>query len=315
MPDQEKAQEKNYSILVIDDDETIRHLISAVLTDAGYNVSAVSNGEEALRKINEIPFEIVITDLKMQDMNGIEVLRKVKQVNAETDVIVITAYASLETALEAMRAGAYDYISKPFNPDEIIMIIDKIIKKKTTDSASDKLQHYRELSITDGLTRLYNHRYFHELLEREIIRARRYPQPVSMLMIDIDNFKIYNDAHGHVEGDNALKKVSEIMLDSLRKIDFVARYGGEEFSVILPETPKQGALTVARRLRTRFEKTIFYTKDKKEPKNLCISIGIATFPNDAQSKEGLIKAADKALYTAKELGKNRVCMFDNEKDA
>lgn len=314
MNDKQKKPEKKYSILVIDDDETIRHLISAVLTDAGYNVSAVPNGEEAIAKVREVPFEIVITDLKMQDMNGIEVLRKVKQINSDTDVIVITAYASLETALEAMRAGAYDYIAKPFNPQEITMIIDKIVKKKATAAESDKLKHYRELSITDGLTHLYNHRYFHELLDREIIRARRYPQPVSLLMLDIDNFKSYNDSHGHVEGDNALKKVSELFLESLRKIDFVSRYGGEEFAIILPETPKQGALTVARRLRTRLEKASFYPPDAKEPRNLYISIGIATFPNDAQSKEGLIQAADKALYTAKELGKNRVCMFDGDRE-
>jgi diguanylate cyclase (GGDEF)-like protein len=271
----------------------------------------VAGAEEAIEKVKEDPFEVVITDLNMPGMDdGIEVLRKVKKIDSDIPVIVITGYATVETAVEAMKEGAYDYISKPFNPAGIKIAVGRAIERRTLLKGVREKDYYKELSITDGLTQLYNHRYFHELLERVITRARRYPQPVSLLILDIDDFKKYNDAHGHLAGDELLMKVAAVLSREAREADLVARYGGEEFGIILPETGKEGASILARRLRRIIEETKFEKEEVMPRGCLTVSIGIATYPEDAQSREELIRKADEALYEAKDLGKNRVCFFD-----
>ncbi len=308
--EEEGKQGKASHILVIDDEEVIRNLLTDVLTDAGYKVMAVANAEEALEKVKEAPFEVVITDLMMPGMGGIEVLRKVKKVDSDISVIVMTGYATVETAVEAMREGAYDYLSKPFNTAEIEIVVGKALERQVLIKEAREKEYYKELSITDGLTQIYNHRYFYELLGREIIRSKRYPQPVSLLMIDIDDFKIYNDAHGHLAGDGALRKVAAVLSGALRDVDIVTRYGGEEFGIILPETDKAGASVSARRLRKVIEETKFDKEEVMPRERLTISIGVATYPEDAKTREELIQKADEALYEAKHLGKNRVCFFN-----
>ncbi len=305
----EEGREASH-ILVIDDEEIIRNLLTDVLAEAGYEVTAVASAEEALKRVKEIPFEVVITDLKMPGMDGIEVLRKVKKVDSDISVIVITGYATVETAVEAMREGAYDYLSKPFNMAEIRIVVGKAVERRALIKGVRKKDYYKALAITDGLTGIYNHRYFYELLERELVRTQRYPQSVSLLMIDIDDFKSYNDARGHLAGDEILRKVALVLSRAVRQVDIVARYGGEEFGIILPQADKEGASTLARRLRGIMEKTKFEGEEVLPRGHLTISLGVATYPEDAKSREELIQRADEALYEAKRLGKNRVCFFD-----
>ncbi|MBI5025398.1 MAG: diguanylate cyclase, partial [Nitrospirae bacterium] len=154
-----------------------------------------------------------------------------------------------------------------------------------------------KLAKTDGLTGLNNHRTFHEQLEVEIKRARRYGRTLSLLMIDIDYFKKFNDTYGHQAGDNALKGLADILLKNLRGMDSAARYGGEEFAVILFETPLEGALKTAERIRNETARHTFNLESKEV--HLTVSVGVSTFPDDAMDREGLIKAADDALYMAK----------------
>lgn len=163
---------------------------------------------------------------------------------------------------------------------------------------------YQKLSNRDGLTSLFNYRHFHELLKDEIKRCKRYSREFSILMIDIDDFKSFNDAYGHLEGDMILKKVSKFFSQNVRDIDSVCRYGGEEFTVILPETTRGGALTLAQRLHSLVHATC-----KVKP---TISIGVSNYPDDAKDKNELIKKADLALYEAKRCGKNKVCVFTPE---
>ena len=151
-----------------------------------------------------------------------DLLRKIKKVDSDISVIVVTGYSTVETAVDAMREGAYDYINKPFNAEEIKIVVSKAIERRVLVKGVREKEYYKELSITDGLTQLYNHRYFYELLTREIVRAKRYPQSISLLMIDIDNFKIYNDAHGHLAGDKVLRKVATVLRGAVRAADFVA---------------------------------------------------------------------------------------------
>lgn len=168
-----------------------------------------------------------------------------------------------------------------------------------------------ELAITDGLTKLYIYRHFQYLLDTELKRSARYKHPVSLLMMDIDNFKMINDTYGHQVGDEILKHIAEVISKTCRKVDMPSRYGGEEFSVILPETPKENAKIIAERLRQRIEDVIVYTKTGV-PISPTISIGISSYPEDAKEPMTLIEAADKALYFAKRNGKNCLAEYSEE---
>jgi len=160
------------------------------------------------------------------------------------------------------------------------------------------------LSITDGLTGLYNHRHFQEQLEVEVKRGQRYDLNLSLIMIDLDHFKEFNDSYGHLEGDSLLRKIAQILKSSLRETDFVARYGGEEFAVILPETNKEGASIAAERVRRAISEQIFGEVGAK----MTISLGVASYPDDACLRADLIRKADEALYRAKREGRNRTCL-------
>lgn len=183
--------------------------------------------------------------------------------------------------------------------------LEKTVGERTRElnDANIKLQ---ELSVTDGLTGAYNHRYFYAKLEEEIKRAERYDHPCSIIMSDIDYFKNYNDTHGHIEGDQVLKGVVSCIKLTVREQDRVARYGGEEFSVILPETGKKEALDVAERIRHYIQTQAFPHEETQPGGSLTISLGVAVFPENAADSKGLIEKADAALYRAKENGRNRV---------
>jgi len=178
--------------------------------------------------------------------------------------------------------------------------------------ALDNARLYRKtlhLSITDGLTGLYNARYFYERLEVEMSRARRYKHELTLFMLDLDFFKRYNDTYGHLVGDEALKHLAGILKENTRETDTVARYGGEEFCVLLPETEPEKALVLAERIRKAVEVAGFYTGAGKAPDSLTVSVGVATFTDEILEAEELVRMADKALYCAKESGRNKVCAF------
>ncbi|MBN1408553.1 MAG: diguanylate cyclase [Calditrichaceae bacterium] len=162
-------------------------------------------------------------------------------------------------------------------------------------------------AILDGLTKLYNYRYFIQELERETNRAKRYDQVFSLFMLDIDKFKNYNDTYGHPAGDVILKTISKVLIENIRNTDTVARYGGEEFVVILPGLERDEAIVLAEKLRTLISEHLFYNEDTKENCKITISIGVACFPEDNENPSDLIKSADKALYQAKQTGRNKVC--------
>lgn len=170
-------------------------------------------------------------------------------------------------------------------------------------------QDVTKLATIDGLTGLNNHRTFQERLVVEIERAKRFKQELSLLLLDIDYFKRLNDTYGHRAGDEVLKKVACRLAESMRNIDFTARYGGEEFVVILPETPLEGALFSAERLRKAMMHHTFKTGTNEI--SLTVSIGVAAYPGDASQREDLIERADKALYAAKHAGRNKVCSSRN----
>lgn len=296
------------TILVVDDEEIMRNMLQDVLADAGYQVSSASGGEEAIQKFKDanFSFNIVVTDIRMPVMDGVELTRRLKRLNSDTCIIAVTGYASIESAIEILKEGAYDYINKPFNIDEIKIVVGRAIERQSLLKEAKEKEKYQQLSIMDGLTEVYNRRYFDEMITQEVYRAQRYGRVLSLLMIDIDNFKNFNDTNGHQAGDWALKRISQILAGGVRMIDQVFRYGGEEFAVVLPETDSVGAIVVARRLRADVAMAKFLDKKALPTNHLSISLGVATYPDDAYEAKALIGKADECLYTAKELGRDRV---------
>jgi diguanylate cyclase (GGDEF)-like protein len=174
-----------------------------------------------------------------------------------------------------------------------------------------RAEQAEELASRDGLTGLYNHRMFYSLLKDEIVRTQRFKRPVSLLMLDIDHFKRVNDTYGHQAGDAILKGLSILLMKQARAVDRVCRYGGEEFMVILPETDTAVAMNIAERLRAEVERQPFGINGGKTA-GITVSIGVATYPQQVDSLEALVKAADDALYAAKQGGRNRVCRCETE---
>ncbi len=219
--------------------------------------------------------------------------------------------AELYKAAKIIGSGNLDYRIDIKDGMEINRLVEEFNNmaqrlKERTDELIDLNRKLEAMSITDGLTGLYNHRYFYKRFAEELERAKRYDRRLSLVMADIDNFKHYNDTHGHQKGDVVLKGVAECIKNTLRVNDVPARYGGEEFAIILPETAKDTAVKVAERIRMEVEKKDFQGEEKQPGGSLTISIGVATFPDDGTTVDELVKKADEALYRAKRKGRNRV---------
>jgi diguanylate cyclase (GGDEF)-like protein len=269
-------------------------------------------------------FPLVITDVDMPGMSGIELVKTLKRINNNTEIVVMNSYASLDTALAAMRAGAYDYLLKPFRDIEVICntahrALEKVKLKKQNQNLIEALKQHnkalesanarlRQLAIHDGLTGLYNHRYLQERLMAELDRANRYPEPFSILFVDVDYFKIYNDSNGHLKGDQLLKRLTALFLHSFRKTDVVARYGGDEFVIILPETTNRQAQRLAYNLKQRVKNYSFASCESMPGERITVSIGWATYPEDCTEASELLHRADQLLYVDK---KNRISTDEN----
>jgi len=264
--------------------------------------------------MEEVDFSIVITDILMPEMDGIEVTKKFKEANPDTTVIAMTGHSSIQSAMALLKEGAYDYITKPIDINEVRIIVKRAAERHRLLNEVKEKEIYKQLAITDGLTEVYNRHYFNQTLPRELDRAKRYKIPLSFLMVDIDYFKKFNDRQGHLAGDWALKRVSQVIVGSVRIPDMVFRYGGEEFAVVLPETNKSNAIAVAERMRENVSLTQFLDSKIMPTQHLTISIGVCTFPVDAQNFQGVIENADKHLYSAKRLGRDRICFSSEENE-
>jgi len=297
-------------ILVIDDDAGIRETLSDILGEKGYQVETVGTGVEAEARFGEGRFNLALVDIKLPDIEGTKLIQRLRELAPDAEFIMITGSASLETAVEALRHGAADYVMKPFNMDEVLASVASALehqrlsleeRAKLSQTTAEK-EFYRSLSIMDSLTGLYNHRHFRELLALEMARARRYGRPLSLVMGDIDLFKDYQDKHGHLAGDDTLVQLGQTLRQWCRAVDLVARYGGDELVILMPETSKEAAAQVAERLR----------QVVKAEGRVTISFGVASFPQDAQDAEQLIARADQALYQAKQGGRNQIRAWDDQ---
>lgn len=327
--------------LVVDDEESIRGIVAQVLTDDGYQVSQARSGEEALVMFQKQPFPVVFTDIRMGGMSGLDLLTRLKQLKTDGHVIIMTSHGTMDVAVNALKAGAYDFLHKPFDDLELIANVAKramqsymlvrererlmatlksrneamanlnkafkalTVTLKNKNQALENLNEaFKSMAIRDDLTGLFNRRYFDEAIASEVVRATRYNRDLSLIFMDVDHFKNFNDEFGHQPGDAALKKISAILKALVRETDVATRYGGEEFVVILPETSKEDARAVAEKIR----ETIASTPIEGVPKKVTISAGVATLGQDGSNTAELIGRADQAVYQAKRDGRDRVCV-------
>ncbi|MBR9980463.1 MAG: diguanylate cyclase, partial [Desulfatitalea sp.] len=254
----------------------------------------------------------VITDIMLPGMDGLELTDRIKN-NHEVDVIVMTGYSGDYSYEEAISKGASDFVFKPVRFEELLLRLRRVLKeRRLTQERIHMLEKLKRLSITDGLTQLYNSRYFYNQLKIEIDRTSRYQRPLSLLLLDIDNFKDYNDNYGHLEGDKVLVRLGQVIRSCLRKMDSAYRYGGEEFTVILPETEGDEAATVAERIRSAVQADRFYPKGEDNPLSITVSVGVTEFHRPEEIAL-FVQRADKAMYQSKQAGRNRVsCLFTSK---
>ncbi len=291
-------------ILIVDDDDAISDAMQEFLEISGYQTTAVKSAENAVEKLRTKRVQVVITDIMLPGMDGLELTDLIKN-DYDIDIIVMTGYSGDYSYEEAINKGASDFVFKPVRFEELLLRLKRVLKeRKLTNERVHMLEKLKKLSITDGLTRLYNSRHFYNQLKGEVDRSNRYKHPLSLLILDIDRFKDYNDSFGHLEGDKVLVRIGQLIKPLLRKMDSAYRYGGEEFTVILPETEGNEAQTVAQRIR-RAVKAEAYSPEGGESVSISISLGVTEYvPKEDVSD--FIQRADKALYGSKESGRDRV---------
>ena len=326
----ELGSNKGPRILLVDDDETILEVLTVLLEEGGYQPVTAMSAEEGFEIFKEDPFPVVFTDLRMRGMDGMELLRKIRATNDDSQVVIMTAHASLDTSIESLREGAYDYLVKPLSDHTIVLpLVERALDKvrlvvennyllerlqNSYDELSDTNSMLREISLQDGLTGLYNQTYLKEIIDIELNRSRRHQRTFSLLFCDIDNFKEFNDNNGHLLGDEALSNFSKLILQRLRMTDFASRYGGEEFVLMLPETELVDAAFVAEDICKLIYESDFEGEETQPGGRLTVSIGVSSYPANGDSIDELLHSADKALYQAKKYGRNRVYLAESIQD-
>ena len=295
--------EPHMKILLVDDDPAILEVLADLMAIFGHEYVTARDGIEALEKLKQNFFHIVLTDMMMPNMDGMGLVKYINANYPNIKVMVVTGYDRTFTYTDVIRAGASDFISKPFNTDELEAKINRIAREL------ELLNQLEFLSISDGLTGLYNRRHFDTKIFEEARRAHRQNHDLFLAVIDVDNLKEINDKYGHLAGDKLLKSVGDIIKHCIREnVDWPFRYGGDEFCVILTQVSLEQAIATSERFIQSFN-------EKKLPLT-GLSIGLAQFirSKDAKWTENiadLVKRSDNALYKAKHTGRNRV-VVDNK---
>ncbi|RME42419.1 MAG: diguanylate cyclase [Deltaproteobacteria bacterium] len=294
-------EETSGRILIVDDDPGNREILLRRLKRRGYEVTTAARGEEALALLASHEFDLLLLDVVMPDLSGLELLTRIRETHDPftLPVIMVTGQVKSADIVQALELGANDYITKPV---AFSVALARIRTQLTLKRTHEQLQH---LAAYDPLTELMNRRTFMNCLEQEIVRARRHRFQLALLLLDIDFFKKVNDHHGHLAGDEVLRRVGEVIQGTLRRSDLAGRFGGEEFCVCMPNTTLSEAKIAAERLREAIARLTFYADDES-PFHVTCSIGIAAYDEGISKRDELIQRADEALYRAKGGGRNRV---------
>ena len=286
---------ENEHVLVVDDEKIVREPISSMLRYLGFRVETAESGDEALLKLENSSYTFLLTDIRMPGIDGLELIRRVKNEHPDICAIAMTGYSEEYKYVETINAGATDFVNKPFGIEEIEAkfkrgIIERNIRQKLN-----------RLSITDSLTGLYNQRHFYDRLNEETARAQRQNHQLALILLDLDDFKQCNDNFGHLAGDELLQKVGTVISSKMRQnVDSAYRYGGDEFAVMLIEAGSDVAKMMSARIKAGIQ----------EECGLSTSSGFSVF-KDGSSAEALIGEADRRLYADKAGKKGRKKLFVN----
>ena len=297
-----KAPTEFRKVLIVDDDPATQGAISRILGLAGYDVTHVANGAEALEVLQRGPPDFIINDWDMPVLSGAEFCRLVRLGELPHYVyIVMLAGMSAERLVEGLSSGADDFITKPVKSQELLARMQAGMRVLELE------KRLRSLASYDPLTELLNRRAFFDAFEKESKRSRRTGCPLSCAMIDVDRFKNINDTYGHLVGDAALKSVARVLKEWSRDTDYIGRYGGEEFAALLPDTNEQGAVVWAERLRYAIAGSPVFVDEAAIP--ITVSVGVAQQYRSTDAPEKLLDRTDQALFEAKRSGRNLVVAF------
>jgi diguanylate cyclase (GGDEF)-like protein len=296
MAHEKPAKRARPRILVVEDDASIADMLAKVLSEAGDEVAIAPDGPSAAEKINSFGPDLVLLDLHIPDGSGFDVLKVIRKKDADygifVPVIVLTGvYTSRNDKVESLDAGADDFIAKPFDLVELLARVRSLLRVQELYKKS------QFLATHDPLTRCYNRRYLMEFLTRQHERFRRYKEPYSFLLLDLDHFKQINDEKGHEQGDEILMQVGFKLQDFFRAVDCVARLGGDEFAAVLPSCDAAQAAKVGQRL-VEFMGAAGGLK-------VAVSVGLASVPDHTKDHNDVVRLADKAMYEAKKAGRNQ----------
>ena len=300
-----------FRLLLVEDEPTQRMMLERQLTRAGYVVETAENGAEALTKILEGQYQILLTDWDMPGMDGPTLCKRVREANLSTYVyiLLLTGHLTTDDVVVGLGAGADDYVKKPANQAELLARLSAGSRIVTLEQSLREAKEKIELlSVTDSLAGTFNRRYLNDQILKEVERARRYGHSLAAIMADLDRFKRINDERGHQSGDEVLRRFADLAKSLIRPSDWIARYGGEEFVIVLPETDAAGAAIVAEKIRALCAGSPMPLASG----DLMVtsSFGVAALLPGTQSPDAaaseLLREADAALYKSKHEGRNRV---------
>ena len=292
-------------VLIADDDSDFRRLLVGRAIRMGLEVVEAEDGLQALAALQRQAFDLVVLDLYMPGRPGLEVAQAAQHIDPDLPVIVLTGSATVETAIEALRSGVHDYLTKPLESLAAFEVtLTRALEHRFLRKENERLfAEVQRLAVTDPLTGLFNRHKFDEAITTEVERASRYDRPLSLLMIDMDNLKDINDTYGHPAGDKVLAQVGEIVRDQLRKLDLPVRFGGDEFLILLPEADIHVAVKVAERVNRRIAALAI------QDTPISASVGAVQWRTEFGSPQGFLHAVDEALYQAKRAGRNRISVY------
>ena len=291
------------SILIVDDDESTRRTTALILGTMGYEIETAGTGHEAMEKARRRLFNVAVVDIRLPDMDGVDLLPPLKELHPDMVLILITAYASMETALRALNDGATAYILKPLNMHEVLATIKRALQTRRLAERKRKAQERLAYMAThEPLTGLPNRSLFKDRLTLALTHAKRNQEKLAVMLLDLDHFKNVNDTLGHAVGDELLQVISARLRMALRQGETVARIGGDEFLLLLPAIARlEDAAKIAEKILIALQKPL---EREGHQFRVTVSIGIAVYPKDGEDANTLIKNADTAMYRAKKEGRN-----------
>lgn len=295
-----------------DDDRLTRELLANLLREHGCEVDTVEDGQQAIERVGRGGIDLVLLDIMMPRLSGLEACRILKSLTADSflPVVLVTVKTDSQSRVEGLRIGADDYVSKPFDQTELVARIQSMLRiKRLHDHVLESKKRLEQLAVHDDLTGVYNYRYLSTRFAEEFKRAERYHDPVACALVDIDGLQLVNERGGQAAGDAVIRSVADVIRKSVRDSDVVARFGGDEFLIVMPSTHFAGSISVAERVFREAE-TLPVPVGVRRP---TVSIGVALFPSkDIRTKDALLRAADSALFQAKREGGARICVFQQQ---